>query len=299
MSLYNPDFATFTEKIHSPKIGPRSRPVTISFLSLAMMLRTSSGILAEIVSHKQQEVADLHRRAGALEREAHERKAPLRPFAESLRGPGPNIIAEIKKASPSKGLLQADFHPALIAHQYELGGAACLSVLTDNEFFQGSWHDLEAARAATQLPVLRKDFTIDRIQIWEAAAHGADAILLIAAILDVAELRNLRELAQSFGLAALVEVHDHDELNKAIDSGAAIIGVNNRNLDTFEVSLDTSLRLSYLMPVGVTRVTESGIFTRADIETLSAAGFHTFLIGESLMKSADPAGALQALVSHV
>ena len=261
-----------------------------------MMLRTSSGILAEIVSQKQQEVAELHPRAADLERLAHERKIAPRPFAERLKKQSPAIIAEIKKASPSKGLLQANFHPAEIAHQYEQGGAACLSVLTDKHYFQGSLHDLEAARAATQMPVLRKDFTIDRLQIFEAAAHGADAILLIAAILDVSELETFRLLANKLGMAALVEVHNHDELSKAADSGAAIIGVNNRNLDTFEVSLDTSLRLSYLMPAGVTRVTESGIFTRADIETLHAAGFHAFLIGESLMKANDPAGALRALL---
>jgi indole-3-glycerol phosphate synthase len=268
----------------------------MNFLSPAMMLRTSSGILAEIVSQKQQEVAELRTRAAVLERAAHERKLPPRAFAKHLRTHGPAIIAEIKKASPSKGLLQADFHPAVIAHQYEQGGAACLSVLTDRVYFQGSLHDLEAARAATQLPVLRKDFTIDRLQIFEAAAHGADAILLIAAILDTAELTQFRELADTLGLAALVEVHNHEELSKALDSGAQIIGVNNRNLDTFEVSLDTSLRLSFLMPAGVTRVTESGIFTRADIETLSAAGFHAFLIGESLMKSNDPTAALRTLL---
>jgi indole-3-glycerol phosphate synthase len=265
----------------------------------AMMLRTSSGILAEIVSQKQQEVAQLHARATELERAAYERKAAPRPFAQNLRRHGPAIIAEIKKASPSKGLLQADFHPAVIAHQYEQGGAACLSVLTDKANFQGSLHDLEAARAASELPVLRKDFTIDRLQIFEAAAHGADAILLIAAILEDAALRQFRELAHSLGLAALVEVHDHDELSKAIDSGAEIIGVNNRNLATFEVSLDTSLRLSYLMPAGVTRVTESGIFTRLHVETLSAAGFHAFLIGESLMKAPDPSAALRSLLHPV
>ncbi len=263
-----------------------------------MMLRTSSGILAEIVSQKQQEVAQLHPRAAQLESAAYERKSPPRNFAKRLHAPGISVIAEIKKASPSKGLLQADFHPALIAHQYEQGGAACLSVLTDKPYFQGSLHDLEAARAACVLPVLRKDFTIDRLQIFEAAAHGADAVLLIAAILDTHELRDFRELAHSLHLAALVEVHNHEELSKAIDSGADIIGVNNRNLDTFEVSLDTSLRLSYLMPAGVTRVTESGIFTRADVETLSAAGFNAFLIGESLMKSPDPSAALRAFIGQ-
>jgi indole-3-glycerol phosphate synthase len=261
-----------------------------------MMLRTSSGILAEIVKHKKLEVADLHTRAAELERAAYERKQAPRPFAQALRNRAPAIISEIKKASPSKGILQPDFHPALIAHSYEEGGAACLSVLTDHQFFQGSLHDLETARASVSLPVLRKDFTIDRLQIFEAAAHSADAILLIAAILSVEQLQQFRELASSLGLAVLVEVHDHDELTKAIDSGAEILGVNNRNLDTFEVSLDTSVKLSYLMPAAVTRVSESGIFTRADVTLLTAAGFHAFLVGESLMKSANPAAALRALI---
>lgn len=261
-----------------------------------MTLRTSSGMLAAIVQDKKTEVAELHSRAAQLEAEAHERKLPPRKFAEALRRRGPAVIAEIKKASPSKGLLQPDFHPAFIAHSYEEGGAACLSVLTDRKYFQGSLHDLEAARAAVSLPVIRKDFTIDRLQIFETAAHGGDAVLLIAAILDVHELTAFRELASSLGLAALVEVHDSEELAKAIDSGAEIIGVNNRNLDTFEVSLDTSLRLSYQMPTGVIRVSESGIYSRADIELLSGAGFHAFLIGESLMKSQDPVASLKSLL---
>ncbi len=144
--------------------------------------------------------------------------------------------------------------------------------------------------------MLRKDFIVDRLQVWESAAHNADAILLIAAVLEESELRSLREMAHSLGMAALVEVHNPEELAKAVDSGAEILGVNNRNLDTFEVSLDTSLRLSYLMPAGATRVSESGIFNRADIEQLSAAGFHGFLIGESLMKASDPTAALRALL---
>jgi indole-3-glycerol phosphate synthase len=263
-----------------------------------MTLRTASGILAAIVQHKREEVAELHSRMAQLEAEAHERKLPPRKFAEALKSRRPAIIAEIKKASPSKGLLQPDFHPAFIAHFYEEGGAACLSVLTDGQYFQGSLHDLEAARAAVGLPVLRKDFTIDRVQIFEAAAHGADAILLIAAILEASELTAFRELAASLGLAALVEVHDSDELGKAVDSGAEIIGVNNRNLDTFEVSLDTSLRLSFQMPANVIRVSESGIHTRADIELLSGAGFNAFLVGESLMKSQDPVSALRTLLSE-
>jgi indole-3-glycerol phosphate synthase len=263
-----------------------------------MTLRTASGILTAIVQHKKEEVGELHTRAAQLEAEAHARKLPPRKFAEALRRHHPAIIAEIKKASPSKGLLQPDFHPALLAHSYEEGGAACLSVLTDRQYFQGNLHDLEAARAAVNLPVLRKDFTIDRVQIFEAAAHGADAILLIAAILEVHELTAFRELAASLGLAALVEVHDSEELAKAIDSGAEIIGVNNRNLDTFEVSLDTSLRLSFQMPSNVIRVSESGIYTRADIELLSGAGFNAFLIGESLMKSNDAAASLRSLLSE-
>lgn len=260
------------------------------------MLRTSSGILAEIVQEKQKEVAELHERAAVLEQAAYERKAPPRDFAAALRKRAYAIIAEVKKASPSKGILQPNFHPAFVAHAYEEGGAACLSVLTDQRYFQGLLHDLEAARAAVNLPVLRKDFTIDRVQIFEAAAHGADAILLIAAILETEQLRSFREQAAQVGMAALVEVHDQDELRMAIDSGAEIIGVNNRNLQTFEVNLDTSLRLSYLMPENVIRVSESGIYTRADIDLLRGAGYGAFLVGESLIKSADPAAALRALI---
>lgn len=256
------------------------------------------GILAEIVEHKKQEAAGLHERATILERDAFERKSPSRPFVEALRAAPLAIIAEIKKASPSRGVLLENFHPAFLAHAYEQGGAACLSVLTDARYFQGSLHDLEAARAAVKLPVLRKDFIVDRLQIFEAAAHGSDAILLIAATLDASELSKFRELATTLGMAALVEVHDAEELRKAIDSGAELIGVNNRNLDTFEVSLDTSLRLSYLMPSGVVRVSESGIFTRADIELLRGAGFDAFLIGESLVRSQDPAASLRALLDE-
>lgn len=261
-----------------------------------MLLRTSTGILTEIILQKQHELAALRPHTAALEQQAFERKGHTRPFAAALRAKHPAIIAEIKKASPSKGLLQPDFHPARTALAYQQGGAACLSVLTDQKYFQGSLHDMEAARAVVSLPVLRKDFTIDRVQVFEAAAHGADAILLIAAVLELPELIELRELAASLGLAALVEVHDRDELSKALDAGAEIIGVNNRNLDTFEVSLDTSIRLSLLMPTQVTRVSESGISRRDDIEELSAAGFHAFLVGESLMKSPNPAAALNTLL---
>jgi indole-3-glycerol phosphate synthase len=263
-----------------------------------MSVHIQSGILAEIVEHKKREVEELHERAGVLEQQAHERKSHARPFLESLRTREPAIIAEIKKASPSRGVLVREFHPAFIAHEYEQGGAACLSVLTDRQYFQGSPHDLEAARAAVSLPVLRKDFTIDRVQVFEAAAHGADAILLIAAILDASQLRTLRELAAGLGLGAMVEVHDAEEIAKAADSGAEIIGVNNRDLQTFEVSLDISLRLSYLLPSNVVRVSESGIHARADIELLRGAGYQAFLVGESLMRSRRPADSVRALVAE-
>ena len=255
-----------------------------------------SGILAEIVQHKQQQLADLRSRAASLEQQAYERKTPPRSFSEALRKSSPAIIAEIKKASPSKGLLRKNFHPAFIAHAYEQGGAACLSVVTEKQYFEGSLLDLEAARASANLPILRKDFVIDRLQIFESAANNADAILLIAAILDTEQLSSFRELASSLSLASLVEVHNQEELTKAIDSGAEIIGVNNRDLETFEVSLDTSLRLSLCMPGNATRVSESGIHTRADIDLLRGAGFDAFLIGESLMTSDDPAGSLRDLI---
>jgi indole-3-glycerol phosphate synthase len=231
-----------------------------------------------------------------LERRAADRPAS-RDFRAVLLASAPAIIAEIKQASPSRGAFTDDFHPASIAKLYEAGGAAALSILTDEEFFKGKLADLEAARSAVAIPVLRKDFTIDEFHIIEAAAHGADAILLIAAILDVQQLRGFRELATQYGMAALVEVHDDHELGSALDSGADIIGVNNRNLHTFEVALDTSLRLAEKMPAAVVKIAESGIHSRADVQRLQAAGFHAFLVGEHLMKSADPAAALRELRS--
>lgn len=261
-----------------------------------MASRASVGILSEIVVHKRSEVEALLPHASRLRARALDKVGQQRPFAEALRKRRPAVIAEVKKASPSKGLLQPNFDPAFVACNYESGGAACISVLTDSRYFQGSLGDLAAARNAVMLPVLRKDFTIHPVQIYEAAAHGADAILLIAAVLSVAELRSFRELASSLGLAALVEVHDGHELEAAVESGAEIIGVNNRSLETFDVSLETSLRLSELMPANVTRVSESGISTRADIDLLRGAGFHAFLIGESLMKAGDAAVSLRNLV---
>jgi len=254
------------------------------------------GILARIVDHKRAALARGTSRRAVLERKAADRRG-FRDFRKALTSRSPAILAEIKKASPSKGLLSGEFDPAAIAKMYAQGGAAALSVLTDEEFFQGTLADLEAARAAVALPVLRKDFTIDEFHVIEAAAHGADAILLIAAILSAAEMRRFRELAAPFHMAALAEVHDEDELAVALDSGAEIIGVNNRNLHTFEVSLDTSLRLVEMMPANIVKVTESGIHSRPDIVRLQAAGFHAFLVGEHLMKAADPVAALRALQS--
>jgi indole-3-glycerol phosphate synthase len=261
-----------------------------------MTTRVAAGILGEIVLSKQEEIKALRPQLAHFEELAATSRTSRRGFSAALRAHKTAIIAEVKKASPSKGLLQPNFHPEQIARQYEAGGAACISVLTDAKYFQGGLRDLETARAAIALPVLRKDFTIDPVQIYQAAAHGADAILLIAAILDNQKLRTYRELAAQLHLAALVEVHDEEELARAIDSGAEIIGVNNRNLGTFEVTLETSLRLSERMPADVTRISESGIFERRDIELLQDAGFHAFLIGESLMKAGDPAAALKALV---
>ncbi|MGD0872775.1 MAG: indole-3-glycerol phosphate synthase TrpC [Bryobacteraceae bacterium] len=253
-------------------------------------------ILARIVAKKREELAHCAQPLDHWEREADLRLATRRDFRAALSARHPAIIAEVKKASPSKGLLCADFDPAGIARQYQQGDASALSVLTDETFFQGSLADLEAARGAVRLPVLRKDFTIATSHVVEAAAHGADAILLIAAILTEREIRDFRELAARYALGALVEVHNRRELETAIAAGADMIGVNNRDLATFEVTLETSLRLAEYMPAGVVRISESGIHAARDIATLGAAGYTAFLVGEHLMKSGDPAAALRALV---
>ena len=223
------------------------------------------------------------------------RKADRRDFTAALHAKRPAIISEIKKASPSRGLLIEDFRPVELAKQYQKGGAAAISVLTDRDFFQGCDTDLRAARAASGLPVLRKDFVISDFHIVEAASIGADAILLIAAILDESQLRDYREMAKEFEMAALVEVHDAGELGKAVRSGAEIIGVNNRDLRTFQVKLETSIELGPQIPSGVLKVSESGIFTRADVQRLQEAGYDAFLVGEHLVKSGNPTQAIQAL----
>jgi indole-3-glycerol phosphate synthase len=259
------------------------------------LIDTIPHILGRIVAKKREELAR-ELPLARWEKAAADRADGRRDFRAALAARTPAIIAEVKKASPSKGILSTDFDPARIARAYERGGASCVSVLTDESFFQGGLPDLEAGRAAIQLPVLRKDFTIAECQILEAAAHGADAILLIAAILTERELRDFRESAARLGLAALVEVHDGRELDAAVGSGADLIGVNNRDLTTFEVTLETSIRLAGRMPPGALLVSESGIHGPDDIAKLRAAGYTAFLVGEHLMKSGDPEAALKRLV---
>ncbi len=253
-------------------------------------------ILETIVRHKRATLVRTPMERAELERRAADRP-PSRDFRQALLANPPAIISEIKRASPSKGVFTQSFRPVDIAKTYAAGGAAALSVLTDEEFFGGNWQDFDSARAAVTLPVLRKDFTIDAFHVIEAAAHSADAILLIAAILTTDQLRLFREFAGEHAMASLVEVHDADELAKAVDSGAEIIGVNNRNLHTFEVTLETSLRLVEKIPATAVKVAESGIHSSADVLKLRAAGFNAFLVGEHLMKSPDPAAALKALRS--
>ena len=262
-------------------------------------------ILQRILDSKAEEIAERSARVSIDELRARVADAPpVRGFVsaiEAKRAAGmPAVIAEVKKASPSKGVIRAHFDPAEIAQAYESGGAACLSVLTDVDFFQGADAYLQQARAACALPVLRKDFTIDPYQIVEARVIGADCILLIASALDDAQLSSLYREAMVLGLDVLVEVHDAEELQHAlslpaIDGRQPLIGVNNRNLRTFEVSLGTTLALLETMPDGRALVTESGIATRDDIERMLAAGVGAFLVGESFMREADPGVALQRL----
>jgi len=208
-----------------------------------------------------------------------------------------NVIAECKRRSPSKGVLAATYDPVAIATQYEAGGAAAISVLTEPTFFDGSLAHLAAVRGAVGLPLLRKDFIVDEYQLFEARANGADAILLIVAGLGQAQMQRLQLFAWDLGLAALVEVHDEEELSRAVDIGARIIGVNNRNLRTLTVDKDASYRLAAQLPRDVVGVSESGLRTRADLETLSAAGYRAFLIGERFMTDTDPAMAIQRLIA--
>lgn len=263
-------------------------------------MSSAPDILKKIVARKREEVAErAGRRPLAEVARAAAAAAPPRGFAEALAARiavgEAAVIAEVKRASPSKGLLREDFRPAEIAASYARGGAACLSVLTDRDFFQGSEAALEEARGACALPVIRKDFIIDPYQVYEARAIGADCILLIAACLDDAELRDLDALAVGLGLDVLVEVHDAAELERALRVPGRLIGVNNRDLRTFEVALETTLDLLPRIPGERLLVTESGIHSRADVERMRAAGVHAFLVGEAFMRAPDPGAALRAL----
>lgn len=257
-------------------------------------------ILDKIVAVKHEEVAAAIRRKSLADMRADALSRVLtRDFAGALRAKiaagRPAVIAEIKKASPSKGVLRADFIAADIAQSYAEYGAACLSVLTDQTFFQGSVDYLKQARASCQLPVLRKDFMVDAYQIYESRAMGADAILLIAACLDDAQLRDFEAIALGLDMAVLVEVHDGAELARALKLKTPLIGVNNRNLKTFEVSLDTTLALLKDVPPERLLVCESGIHTREDVLRMGAAGVNAFLVGEAFMRAPDPGEALAAL----
>jgi indole-3-glycerol phosphate synthase len=255
--------------------------------------RSMSDILNKILAVKAQEVAKALacKSLSAMRAEAELAAAP-RDFVGALRARiaagQAAVIAEIKKASPSKGVLRANFRPAEIAASYARHGAACLSVLTDEQFFQGSTEYLKQARAACTLPVLRKDFIVDECQIYQARAMGADAILLIAAALEVSQMKAFETLAHSFSMAVLVEVHNGEELDAALQLSTPLIGVNNRNLRTFEVSLQTTLNLLPLIPTGRIVVTESGILKAEDVELMRSNRVNTFLVGEAFMRAVDP-----------
>ena len=261
---------------------------------------TTRDILTRILATKAKELAaakaaiplsGMHKRAAA--------SRPTRDFAGALRAKiaagRSAVIAEIKKASPSRGVLRPIFDPAAIAQRYEAGGAACLSVLTDRDYFQGRPEHLNAAREACSLPALRKDFVIDEYQVLESRTLGADCILLIVAALEDARLAALEACAHEFGMGVLVEVHDASELDRALRLATPLIGINNRNLHTFDVSLETTLDLLPRIPADRLAITESGILAPADVERMRARGVHAFLVGEAFMRAADPGAALAAL----
>ena len=263
-------------------------------------LNAQSDILAKIIATKDAEVKAGYAQRSLAEMEALARQQPApRDFVGAIKAKlaakQPAVIAEVKKASPSKGVIRADFDPAAIAQSYAAHGAACLSVLTDVDYFQGANAYLEAARAACDLPVIRKDFIVDRWQVAEARAIGADAILLIVAALNDEELHDLEAYALSLGLAVLVEVHDGDELTRALTLKTQLIGINNRNLRTFEVSLKTTLTLKDRIPADRIVVAESGILAPADVQTLRDADVNAFLVGEAFMRAPEPGVELARL----
>ena len=261
---------------------------------------SQSDILKRILAVKHEEVAAASaRKPLAAARADAEAQPAVRDFVGAIRSKiaagKPAVIAEIKKASPSKGVIRADFRPAEIATDYAAHGAACLSVLTDRQFFQGAPEYLQAARAACSLPVLRKDFLVDPYQVYEARAMGADAILLIASALDLPTMREFEAIAQSLGLDVLVEVHDSDELDLALQLETPLIGINNRNLRSFEVSLQTTLALLPRIPAGRIVVTESGILASDDVDLMRQNAVNTFLVGEAFMRQSSPGAALRSL----
>ena len=257
-------------------------------------------ILERILAVKRREVAEAkaEKPFAVIEVEAR-RQPPARDFVGAIRAKIaaglPAVIAEIKKASPSKGVIRADFQPAAIAADYAANGAACLSVLTDREFFQGAPAYLQAARAACALPVLRKDFLVDPYQVFEARAMGADAILLIAAALDLATMKDFEAIAGELGMAVLVEVHDGSELDLALQLKTPLLGINNRDLRSFEVSLDTTLGMLADVPADRLLVTESGILKREDVRLMREHGVNAFLVGEAFMRQPEPGAALAEL----
>ncbi len=255
--------------------------------------------LAEIIANKRRrlESARALTDLDQVRREAQSRRrnAPVQGLRAALSNEGTNIIAEFKRRSPSKGVIRANANPAAVATSYQQGGAAAISVLTEEDFFDGSLADLRAVKAAVSLPVLRKDFIVDEYQIYEAAAAGADAVLLIVAVLEDEQLVSLRELAAELGIDALVEVHDSVELKRAISTGAALIGINNRDLRTFQVSLETSLKLAGEAPKEAILISESGLASASDLQRLRSVGYRGFLIGESLMRTENPEELLKVL----
>ena len=257
-----------------------------------------STVLDEILAHKKTEVAERKARRTEADLEAaitDEPRGFVAALQDKLRSGASAVIAEAKKASPSKGLIRETFDPAEIARSYEHGGAACLSVLTDEKYFQGHDDYLVAAREAVALPVLRKDFVVDRYQITEARALGADCVLLIVSALNIMELTTLFQHAKNLGLDALIEVHDKTELDAALTLGPKLVGINNRNLKTFEVSLHNTIELLPSVPEGVLLVTESGIHTSDDVAMMREHNVNSFLVGEAFMRQPDPGDALRDL----
>lgn len=260
----------------------------------------SQNVLVRIVERRREAIA--HRKRVlpdvALKLAVEKKSAPVRDFPAALTQDGLNIIAELKKASPSRGLLCANYQPGETAQQLEASGAAALSVLTEEEFFQGSLSDLKEVSKATKVPVLRKDFIVDPWQVWEARAANADSFLLIVAILADEDLRELLALGRKLGMEALVEAHSQEELSRALDAGANIIGINNRDLKTFDVRIDTSLELAERIPNECVAVSESGIRSHAGLVQLRRAGFDAFLVGEHLMTAPDAGAELAKLVAQ-